>query len=102
MTTHAILTTLVNEPGMLFHLTKVYSEQRANISYMPKDTRTGYVQSWHFTLQRALSKNMLLDVAYVGNMGRHLMYGRDLNQLPLGATVNNPNLLPSVNGTTCS
>jgi energy-converting hydrogenase B subunit Q len=34
VTTHAILTTLVNEPGMLFHLTKVCAEQRANISYV--------------------------------------------------------------------
>lgn len=34
MTTHAILTTLANEPGMLFHLTKVCADQRANISYV--------------------------------------------------------------------
>lgn len=34
MTTHAILTTLRNEPGMLFHLTKVFADERANISYV--------------------------------------------------------------------
>lgn len=34
MKTHAILTTLVNEPGMLFRLTKVFADQRANISYV--------------------------------------------------------------------
>jgi energy-converting hydrogenase B subunit Q len=32
--THAILTTLSNEPGMLFRLTKVFAEQHANISYV--------------------------------------------------------------------
>jgi energy-converting hydrogenase B subunit Q len=32
--TCAILTTLVNEPGMLFQLTRVFADQRANISYV--------------------------------------------------------------------
>jgi energy-converting hydrogenase B subunit Q len=34
MRTHAILTTLVNQPGMLFGLTKVFADERANISYV--------------------------------------------------------------------
>ena len=34
MTTHAILTVLANEPGMLFNLTKVCADERANISYV--------------------------------------------------------------------
>jgi energy-converting hydrogenase B subunit Q len=34
VTTHAILAVLANEPGMLFRLTKVFAEQRANISYV--------------------------------------------------------------------
>ena len=34
MTNHAILTILANEPGMLFHLTKVCADQHANISYV--------------------------------------------------------------------
>jgi energy-converting hydrogenase B subunit Q len=34
VTTHAILTVLANEPGMLFHLTKVCADRRANISYV--------------------------------------------------------------------
>jgi energy-converting hydrogenase B subunit Q len=32
--THAILTEVVNEPGMLFRLTKVFADQRANINYL--------------------------------------------------------------------
>jgi hypothetical protein len=31
-------------------------------------------------------RNLALDVAYVGNCGRHLQYQMDLNQLPLGTT----------------
>jgi energy-converting hydrogenase B subunit Q len=32
--THAILTTVVNQPGMLFALTKVFAGERANINYV--------------------------------------------------------------------
>jgi energy-converting hydrogenase B subunit Q len=32
--THALLTTLTDEPGMLFRLTKVFADNRANISYI--------------------------------------------------------------------
>jgi energy-converting hydrogenase B subunit Q len=34
VSTYAILTTLVNEPGMLFQLTRVFADQHANISYV--------------------------------------------------------------------
>ena len=44
MTTHAIVTTLVDEPGMLFQLTKVCAEQRANISYVDIHTTKGDAQ----------------------------------------------------------
>jgi hypothetical protein len=57
------------------------------------------IYAWSLGVQRELPGNMSLDVAYVGNMARYLMFQRDLNQLPLGTTVNQPNLLPSVNGT---
>jgi hypothetical protein len=57
------------------------------------------IYAWSFGIQRSLPGNTALDVAYVGNQARHLMFQRDLNQLPLGTTVNQPNLLPSVNGT---
>jgi energy-converting hydrogenase B subunit Q len=46
--THAILTTLSNEPGMLFRLTQVFAEQRANISYIDMQTAEtqgqGYIE----------------------------------------------------------
>ena len=37
-----------------------------------------------------------LEVAYVGNAGRHLQYTYNLNSLPLGATTNTP-LLTNAN-----
>jgi hypothetical protein len=43
--------------------------------------------SWSLGVQRELSWKLGLDVAYVGNRGRHLQYVADLNQLPLGFTL---------------
>ena len=46
--------------------------------------------SWSVDVQRELSRVMTLDVGYVHNQALHLMYVRDLNQLPLGTTVFTP------------
>jgi hypothetical protein len=59
---------------------------RAQARYIPRGNPTGYVQSWHFTVQRELAKDLVLDLAYVGNRGVHLMILSDYNQ----ATPNQP------------
>jgi hypothetical protein len=53
---------------------------RAQARYIPKDNPTGYIQSWHFTVQRELAKDLVLDAGYVGNRGTHLMILADWNQ----------------------
>jgi len=50
------------------------------ILHMDRNTPWGYVQNWHFTIQRTLFKNTLIDVAYVGNRADHLPVLGDLNQ----------------------
>jgi hypothetical protein len=40
----------------------------------------------------------VVDVAYVGSLGRHLMWSRDLNTIPLGATFNPANFDPTTPG----
>jgi Carboxypeptidase regulatory-like domain/TonB dependent receptor-like, beta-barrel/TonB-dependent Receptor Plug Domain len=52
----------------------------ANIHYIPKDTPSMYVQSWHLSVQQALAKDLVLDVAYVGNRGVHVYQLADYNQ----------------------
>src|SRR5215475_1893890 len=52
----------------------------ANIHYIPKDTRSTYVQSWHLSIQRALARDLVLDVGYVGNRGVHVYQLADYNQ----------------------
>ena len=53
---------------------------RANISYIPRETPTGYVQSWSFSLQREIGRNTVLDVGYVGNNSTHLILFADYNE----------------------
>ncbi|MBX5494152.1 MAG: TonB-dependent receptor [Bryobacteraceae bacterium] len=56
-------------------------------NHIPRDTRTGYTTSWHFTIQRELASNLLLDIAYVGNRSDNLVILGDINY----ARPNNPN-----------
>jgi hypothetical protein len=43
-----------------------------NITWVPKNTRDSYVESYFLSVQRQLFKNSLIDVAYVGNHGLKL------------------------------
>src|SRR5262249_30544285 len=45
-----------------------------------QDRRTAYVQQWNFGIQRELFKDLLLEVAYVGNKGTKLAGFRNANQ----------------------
>jgi hypothetical protein len=48
--------------------------------YTPSNTPTAYVQSWHFTIQRELAKNLVLDLGYVGSHGVGLIVLGDYNE----------------------
>jgi hypothetical protein len=57
-----------------------FNTTTTNIHYTPKDTKSTYVQSWHFTIERELARDMTLDVGYVGNHGVHVYELGDYNQ----------------------
>lgn len=63
-----------------------FNQATANISYMPRDLRTGYVQNWFFSIQREILPNTVFDIAYVGNRSNKLILFGDFNQ----ARPNNP------------
>jgi hypothetical protein len=42
----------------------------------------GYLQQWNFNIERQLLDGMVLEVAYAGSKGTHLVGGPQLNQLP--------------------
>jgi hypothetical protein len=49
-----------------------FNKATDNITYIPKNNKASYVESYFLSLQRTLFKNSLLDVAYVGNHGLKL------------------------------
>ncbi|MHB8502473.1 MAG: TonB-dependent receptor domain-containing protein [Candidatus Acidiferrales bacterium] len=51
-------------------------------SYYPLDAPQGYMQQWQVGVQKQLSGSMVAEVSYVGSKGTHLLYPRDLNQVP--------------------
>ena len=52
----------------------------SNIHYLPSNYPSTSVQAWHFTIQRELARDLILDVAYVGNHGTHIVLLGDYNQ----------------------
>jgi len=50
------------------------------VNHIPADLRTGRIDSWHVTLQRELTADVVVDVAYIGNRSRNIMILGDLNQ----------------------
>ena len=45
----------------------------------PERYKTGYLQSWHFTIEREVATNWLVRVAYAGSKGTSLLQGEQLN-----------------------
>ena len=56
------------------------SVQNNRVNYLPADTRTAYVMSWHLSVQRELPGGFILDVAYVGNRSNKLVILQDYNE----------------------
>ena len=91
LATQPICTSAATAPGSCFRSTaqgfptdfaspQNFSTAISQVRYIPEDNRTGYVQSWHVTVQRELAHNLLLDVAYVGNHDVGLTVLSDANQ----------------------
>ena len=56
------------------------NQRNVRTNYIPADYRTSYTQSWHFTIQQELAKDLVLDLGYVGTRGVGLMILGDYNQ----------------------
>jgi hypothetical protein len=54
------------------------------VTSIQRDFRPPTVYNWSFGLQQNVGFGMVLDVAYVGNVGRRLLQRRSLNALPYG------------------
>jgi hypothetical protein len=61
-------------------LATVFSAGTDNIDYIPQNTKDGYAESYFLSVQKTLAKNILVDIAYVGNHGVHLQGFINANQ----------------------
>ena len=84
------------QDGIPASLTSPSQINQVTVAHQYEEARqkTAYVQQWNLTLQYALAKDLVLDVAYVGNRGIHLPTFRDVNQNPV--TFNPANGAPIV------
>jgi hypothetical protein len=57
-----------------------------NTEAVDPNLRTPYISTWTLTIQQAITNNMSLEVAYVGNHGTKLLGFRNINQPPLGSS----------------
>ncbi len=62
---------------------------------MNENRTLGRTMSYSFGIQRQLPAKMMIDVAYVGTLGRHLSAQQNLNAIPAGTTQNASSLDPS-------
>ncbi|MBW8749146.1 MAG: TonB-dependent receptor, partial [Acidobacteria bacterium] len=60
------------EQGFPSTLVTQFNKATDNITWVPRNTRDAYVESYFLSVQQQLAKNILLDVAYVGNHGLKL------------------------------
>ena len=60
------------DQGFPSGLVSSFNPATDNITWIPRNTRDSYVENYYVAVQRALFKNSLVDVAYVGNHGLKL------------------------------
>jgi outer membrane receptor protein involved in Fe transport len=48
--------------------------------YLPADQKIPYIDSYNFTVEHQFSNDLALSVGYVGNIGRHLNMGWNMNE----------------------
>jgi hypothetical protein len=63
---------------------------KVGVNYRPPDIYFPYVDSWNFSIERLLLKDMTGTVSYVGNVGRHVRQIIPLNQAIPGPGPLNP------------
>jgi Carboxypeptidase regulatory-like domain/TonB dependent receptor len=72
---------IVSGPASLIGLSPV----PCTTASFAQNLRTPYIITWNFDIQRAITNNLSLDLAYLGNHGVKLYGTRDINTPPLSA-----------------
>jgi hypothetical protein len=66
-----------------------------NITGIHRDIRSPRTMNYSLSVQRNVGFGTVLDVGYVGSLGRNLMWTRNFNEIPLGANFNPSNIDPT-------
>ncbi len=69
------------DQGFPTGLTTTFNPLTDNVTYVPRNTRDSYVESYFLSVQQELGKNTRFDLAYVGNHGLKLQGFINANQL---------------------
>jgi hypothetical protein len=56
-----------------------------NLSSIDPNQKIPYTQQWNLNIQHGIARGLVLEVAYSGSRGLHMMRSRDINQGPLSA-----------------
>jgi hypothetical protein len=86
-----LCTSLTQNPSTCFRATQSgyetafataqnFSTLKAQTRYIPRDFPTGYVQTFHLTVQQQVMKDTTLELSYVGNHATHIPVLGDFNQ----------------------
>jgi hypothetical protein len=65
------------------------------VSGSDPNIRTPRIMNFHVSFERNVGFGTIVDVAYVGSLGRHLLWSRLLDPIPLGANFNPANANPT-------
>src|SRR3989442_4903825 len=69
----------------------------SDLTAWPEVLPTPQVITYNFGVQQQLPSSVIVEVNYVCNVGRHVVYVHSLNQLPAGTRLNAPNSGINVN-----
>jgi hypothetical protein len=85
------MSTLLSSSGVVFP---------SNVGSVDPNGNVPTLMNYNLSVQRKLGWGTVLDVGYVGSLGRHLLWQRNLNPVPLGANFNPANADPTIKGAT--
>jgi len=78
------------DQGYTTGLANTFTPGTDNVTYIPKNTKDSYVESYFLSVQKSLGKNTLLDLAFIGNHGVKLQGFDNANQGNPALGVANP------------
>jgi hypothetical protein len=80
------ISTFLSSAGVLFP---------SSVTGLDRIGKVPTVMNYSFSVQQNVGFGTVVDVGYVGSLGRHLLWARNLNSIPLGANFKSENIDPT-------